>query len=147
MGSCFNGQAGLLFDEQDRAQGGIVGEDRRGTRQMFGLTTVAIGAVCVPPGPCGFRNVSRDWLHRSGFAKGRWRCVCPERIAGSCGVDDTVRRQGCVHGSPGKWLACCSSLTAALTLLMPPSCLAAACWMDWVDWLMPRIAVAILSMA
>lgn len=48
--SCFNGQAGQLFDEQDRAQGGIAGEDRRGIRQMFGLTTVSIGAVCVPAG-------------------------------------------------------------------------------------------------
>ena len=49
--SCFNGQAGQLFHEQDRAQDGIAGEDQSGIRQMSGLTTVSIGAICVPAGP------------------------------------------------------------------------------------------------
>jgi EAL domain-containing protein (putative c-di-GMP-specific phosphodiesterase class I)/GGDEF domain-containing protein len=44
----FNQRARALFDEDDLAQGGIEGEDRRGARQFFALTTVAIGAVQVP---------------------------------------------------------------------------------------------------
>lgn len=44
----FNERARVLFDDEDLAQGGIDGEDRRGARQFFALTTVSIGAVQVP---------------------------------------------------------------------------------------------------
>ncbi|KZC19355.1 MULTISPECIES: GGDEF domain-containing protein [Rhodanobacter] len=46
--AAFNERSRALFDEQDLAQGGIEGEDRRGARQLFALTTVSIGAVQVP---------------------------------------------------------------------------------------------------
>jgi GGDEF domain-containing protein len=44
----FNQRARSLFDDEDLARGGIEGEDRRGARQFFALTTVSIGAVQVP---------------------------------------------------------------------------------------------------
>lgn len=43
----FNERSRALFDPLDVAQGGIDGEDRRGARQFFALTTVSIGAVRV----------------------------------------------------------------------------------------------------
>ncbi len=43
----FNERSRVLFDAEDLAQGGIEGEDRRGTRQFFALATVSIGAVRV----------------------------------------------------------------------------------------------------
>jgi diguanylate cyclase (GGDEF)-like protein len=43
----FNERSRALFDAHDLAQGGIAGEDRRGGRQFFALTTVSIGAVWV----------------------------------------------------------------------------------------------------
>lgn len=46
----FNRRASGLFDEKDRRQGGILGEDRQGARQFFALTTVSVGAVRTPEG-------------------------------------------------------------------------------------------------
>ncbi|HUV96036.1 MAG TPA: EAL domain-containing protein [Acidobacteriaceae bacterium] len=45
----FNARARALFDPVDAARGGIEGEDRRGFRQFFPLTRIAIGAVLVEP--------------------------------------------------------------------------------------------------
>lgn len=45
----FNARSRVLFDDKDVAQGGIDGEDRRGARQFFALTTVSIGAVQIQP--------------------------------------------------------------------------------------------------
>ncbi len=45
----FNERARVLFDDDDLARGGIEGDDRRGVRQFFPLTTVTIGAVCITP--------------------------------------------------------------------------------------------------
>jgi diguanylate cyclase (GGDEF)-like protein len=41
----FNQLAGTLFNAEDRARGGIVGEDRHGFERFFPITTVAVGAV------------------------------------------------------------------------------------------------------
>ncbi|RDS84952.1 GGDEF domain-containing protein [Dyella monticola] len=52
MVELFNQRARELFNEEDIARHGIVGEDRHGNTQFFPLTTVAIGAVRVlPPFP------------------------------------------------------------------------------------------------
>lgn len=45
----FNARARALFDPVDAARGGIEGEDRRGFRQFFPLTGIAIGAVLAEP--------------------------------------------------------------------------------------------------
>jgi diguanylate cyclase (GGDEF)-like protein len=41
----FNAAAPMLFDEADRAKGGITAEDRQGVPTFFRLTTLSIGAV------------------------------------------------------------------------------------------------------
>lgn len=41
----FNQLAGTLFNAEDQARGGIVGEDRHGFERFFPITTVAVGAV------------------------------------------------------------------------------------------------------
>jgi diguanylate cyclase (GGDEF)-like protein len=41
----FNAMASALFDPEDRARGGIDGEDRHGNHRFFPVTTVAVGAV------------------------------------------------------------------------------------------------------
>lgn len=46
----FDRNARALFDPADLARGGISGEDRRGQKVMFPLTSLAIGAVIVPAG-------------------------------------------------------------------------------------------------
>jgi diguanylate cyclase (GGDEF)-like protein len=42
----FNALSGNLFDEIDRARGGIESEDRHGHRRFFPITTVAVGVAC-----------------------------------------------------------------------------------------------------
>jgi diguanylate cyclase (GGDEF)-like protein len=42
----FNAMAGNLFDDIDRARGGIDSEDRHGHRRFFPITTVAVGVAC-----------------------------------------------------------------------------------------------------
>ncbi len=49
----FAEQSMLLFDESDRLQGGLVGEDRKGQRLSFPLTSLAIGVVQIDPGAGG----------------------------------------------------------------------------------------------
>lgn len=46
MRSQFNGMAGNLYDEVDRARGGIDSDDRHGHRRFFPITTVAVGVAC-----------------------------------------------------------------------------------------------------
>ena len=42
----FNAMAGNLFDDVDRARGGIDSEDRHGHQRFFPITTVAVGVAC-----------------------------------------------------------------------------------------------------
>jgi diguanylate cyclase (GGDEF)-like protein len=42
----FNAMSGNLFDEIDRARGGIDSEDRHGHQRFFPITTVAVGVAC-----------------------------------------------------------------------------------------------------
>ncbi|MGJ7574665.1 EAL domain-containing protein [Variovorax sp. RB2P76] len=46
----FNRQARDLYDEADRQAGGIEGEDRQGVVRFTPFSTLAIGAVRIPPG-------------------------------------------------------------------------------------------------
>ncbi|MDY0013915.1 MAG: EAL domain-containing protein [Rhodocyclaceae bacterium] len=48
----FNQAARDLFDAAELARGGMEGEDRRGVRTFFPLTTVAVGVVRVAAGDC-----------------------------------------------------------------------------------------------
>jgi EAL domain-containing protein (putative c-di-GMP-specific phosphodiesterase class I)/GGDEF domain-containing protein len=50
MISSFNLRAQSLFDEREIAQGGMTGEDRRGFRTFFPLTSISAGAVRILPG-------------------------------------------------------------------------------------------------
>ncbi len=45
----FNARSPLLFDEEDIAQGGLHGKDRRGDSQFFPFTMVVMGAVELSP--------------------------------------------------------------------------------------------------
>jgi GGDEF domain-containing protein len=45
----FNARSPHLFDEEDIAQGGLHGKDRRGELQFFPFTTVVMGAVELSP--------------------------------------------------------------------------------------------------
>lgn len=49
----FNASARALFDADDLARNGIEAEDRQGRISFFPITTLAIGAVIVPPGAAG----------------------------------------------------------------------------------------------
>jgi hypothetical protein len=42
----FNAMSGNLFDESDRARGGIDSEDRHVHQRFFPITTVAVGVAC-----------------------------------------------------------------------------------------------------
>jgi diguanylate cyclase (GGDEF)-like protein len=46
MRTQFNAMAGNLFDDVDRARGGIDSDDRHGHRRFFPITTVAVGVAC-----------------------------------------------------------------------------------------------------
>ncbi len=46
----FNADASALFSEEDRRQGGMLGEDRQGNPSFFCLTSIAAGAVDVRSG-------------------------------------------------------------------------------------------------
>jgi diguanylate cyclase (GGDEF)-like protein len=46
----FDGAIRELYDPEDRARGAIEARDRRGRLRRFGLATVSIGIVSVPPG-------------------------------------------------------------------------------------------------
>jgi GGDEF domain-containing protein len=46
----FDDAIGELYDQDDRARGGIEARDRRGELRLSPLATVSIGIVNVPPG-------------------------------------------------------------------------------------------------
>lgn len=62
----FNRQATGLYDESDRQAGGIEGEDRHGVVRFTPFTTLAVGAVRIPPGM--FRH-AEDVASEAAIAK------------------------------------------------------------------------------
>jgi GGDEF domain-containing protein len=62
----FNRQARDLYDDEARQAGGIEGEDRHGVVRFTPFTTLAIGAVRIPPGM--FRH-AEDVAGQAAIAK------------------------------------------------------------------------------
>jgi hypothetical protein len=68
----FNTGALHFYADEDRAAGGIHGEDRRGNPTFFSFVTMAIGAVRVQPGlDGGTRYGSEDIASVAALAKHR----------------------------------------------------------------------------
>jgi diguanylate cyclase (GGDEF)-like protein len=87
----FNREARQLFDEAELRRNGMEGEDRRGVRTFFPLTTIAVGVVPVEPGRC---RSAEDIASAAAAAKKRAK----EQGAGLYVAAASI----CCGGAPGE---------------------------------------------
>lgn len=74
--AAFREAARTLYNDADRARGGVDAEDRRGSKAFFALTTMSIGVAEIEPGYCGnAENVASRAAVAKRLAKAHGNCV------------------------------------------------------------------------